>query len=61
MTEPLVKEMKNQGLSLFLEEQVVSLTENETAIVETEKERRTMILFCWLIILAPTIRCGKNN
>ncbi|MGC2920407.1 NAD-binding protein, partial [Enterococcus faecium] len=37
MTEPLVKEMKNQGLSLFLEEHVVSLTENETAIVETEK------------------------
>ncbi|OUK13758.1 pyridine nucleotide-disulfide oxidoreductase, partial [Enterococcus faecium] len=39
MTEPLVKEMKNQGLSLFLEEQVVSLTENETAIVETEKRK----------------------
>ncbi|WP_142658456.1 NAD(P)/FAD-dependent oxidoreductase [Enterococcus faecium] len=39
MTEPLVKEMKNQGISLFLEEQVVSLSENETAIVETERRR----------------------
>lgn len=39
MTEPLVKEMKNQGISLFLEEQVVSLSENETAVVETERRR----------------------
>ncbi len=45
MTEPLVEEMKNQGISLFLEEQVVSLSENETAIVETERRRKTMILF----------------
>ncbi len=40
MAEPLVKEMKNQGISLFLRRASRIFAENETAIVETERRRK---------------------